>query len=323
MISELLFDDLRAAGLDDWATQLPAELEQRFSNKRYGDFDRWLAAFESLPDIRAEQVDLNRGALLIGAREEINDHTRQQIETALRGLHPWRKGPFSVFGVHVDTEWRSDWKWSRLEPHLGDLGGKTVLDVGCGNGYYALRMAGLGAKCVIGVDPTLLYAMQHLAMERFIPPSHSYVLPFTLEEVPRNQQAFDLVFSMGVLYHRRSPFDHLIMLKEQLKPGGRLVLETLIIPGERGQVLVPDERYARMRNVWFFPSVPELEHWLERVGFTEVRTVDITRTTVEEQRSTDWMQFESLPESLDPDNHDLTLEGYPAPTRAIVLARRP
>lgn len=320
---EALYQALNNANMAGWAEQLPALLDIKFSSKRYGDYPRWLTAVESLPSIQASAIQLDQGLIEIGADAEIDTAMRQDIKDALQQLHPWRKGPYSVFGIPIDTEWHSDWKWQRIAPHLGDLSGQTILDVGCANGYHALRMAASGAKLVIGVDPSLLYAMQFQALQHFMPPLPVYILPFTLEEVPGNQQSFDSVFSMGVLYHRRSPFDHLISLKEQLKPGGQLVLETLVIPGERNEVLVPQERYARMRNVWFLPSVPEMEHWLERVGFRDIRTVDISQTSIEEQRSTDWMRFESLSESLDSDNPDKTVEGYPAPRRATLIATRP
>ena len=77
---------------------------------------------------------------------------------------------------------------------------------------------------------------------------------------------FDTVFSMGVLYHRRSPFHHLAELKNCLKPDGELVLETLVIDGKRGEVLVPERRYSKMHNVWFLPSCLTLESWLKRSG---------------------------------------------------------
>jgi tRNA (mo5U34)-methyltransferase len=125
---------------------------------------------------------------------------------------------------------------------------------------------------------------------------------------------------MGVLYHRRSPIDHLLMLRDLLRPGGELVLETLVIDRGNGNVLVPSGRYAKMRNVWFLPSVTELENWLRRVGFRVVRTVDVTATTIEEQRTTRWMRFESLRDFLDPTDTSRTIEGYPRPVRAIVLA---
>ena len=61
---------------------------------------------------------------------------------------------------------------------------------------------------------------------------------------------------------------------------------------------------------------------LERCGFTDIRVVDSTRTTVEEQRSTDWMTFESLADFLSPTDHTRTVEGHPAPLRAMLLARK-
>ena len=65
-----------------------------------------------------------------------------------------------------------------------------------------------------------------------------------------------------------------------------------------------------------------LHMWLERVGFTDVKLVDINQTTVEEQRTTHWMPYQSLSDFLDPSNSNLTIEGYPAPKRAFFTAKR-
>ena len=128
---------------------------------------------------------------------------------------------------------------------------------------------------------------------------------------------------MGVLYHRRSPLDHLVQLKDQLVSGGELVLETLVIEGDENSVLVPTSRYAQMRNVYFFPSAKALKVWLELVGFEDVRIVDENVTSVDEQRTTDWMTHNSLPDYLDPNDPSKTVEGYPAPRRAVLVARKP
>ncbi|HEY9149416.1 MAG TPA: tRNA 5-methoxyuridine(34)/uridine 5-oxyacetic acid(34) synthase CmoB, partial [Gammaproteobacteria bacterium] len=284
---------------------------------------RWQAALRALPMARPDHLDLDQDCIGIGRTEDLDAAQRQALEQALRQLHPWRKGPFRLFGLHIDTEWRSDWKWRRLREHIQPLQDRLVLDVGCGNGYHLWRMRGAGARLALGIDPTLLFVHQFAALQHYLKDPHTGLLPLALEELPARMALFDTVFSMGVLYHRRSPFDHLQELREALRPGGELVLETLVIEAEAGRVLVPRDRYARMRNVWFIPSVPELQHWLERAGFQEVRCVDVTRTTTEEQRSTDWMRFESLDRCLDPDNPEKTVEGYPAPRRAILIARRP
>jgi len=198
-----------------------------------------------------------------------------------------------------------------------------VLDIGCGSGYHCWRMRGAGAELVIGIDPTPLFIVQFFALQKYIQDHHVTVLPMGIEHLPEKLRFFDTVFSMGVLYHRRSPFDHLIELRDCLVSGGELILETLVIDGDEGQVLVPEGRYARMGNVWFLPSIPTLELWLKKVGFKDVRVIDVTDTSTEEQRSTDWMTFHSLAEFLDPEKSDKTIEGYPGPKRAIVSAKAP
>lgn len=307
--------------LRTWLGRLPSQVETAFGSERHGDWPVWQAALDGLPRIEASEVDLNVDTIFIdgGCVEE----QRNRIENLLRRLHPWRKGPYTIHGIHIDTEWRSDLKWRRLKDYIQSLEGRTVLDVGCGNGYHAWRMVGCGAELVIGIDPTLLSVAQFMAVKHFAGDFPVYVLPLGIEDVPPNLRIFDTVFSMGVFYHRRSPFDHLLELKGCLRPGGELVLETLVIEGKQGQVLVPEDRYAQMRNVWFIPSCSTLLSWLRRCGYRKVRVVDVTKTTAEEQRSTDWMSFQSLSDFLDPVNPQLTIEGLPAPVRAVFIAESP
>jgi tRNA (mo5U34)-methyltransferase len=184
-------------------------------------------------------------------------------------------------------------------------------------------MLGDGALEVIGIDPTPLFVVQFWALQKYLRKDGIWVLPQGIEQVPAKLQAFDTVFSMGVLYHRRSPMDHLQELRECLRPGGQLVLETLVIEGGPGQVLVPEGRYARMGNVWFLPTPETLLGWLRKLGFTDVELIDVTVTTTEEQRATEWMRFHSLADFLDPEDPSRSIEDHPAPRRAIVTARTP
>jgi tRNA (mo5U34)-methyltransferase len=313
---ENLFTAFERPDLRSWQQLLPAQLDRAFASDGHGDWQKWRDVLRGLPSPEPLSVDLTADCVAIGGgRDESGT-----VEPLLRQLHPWRKGPYRIHGVHIDTEWRSDFKWRRVHPHIRPLAGKTVLDVGCGNGYHAWRMIGAGAELVVGADPTLLSVVQFLAVKHFAGEFPVHVLPVGVEDIPLHLRAFDTVFSMGVLYHRRSPLDHLLELRGCLRPGGELVLETLVVDGEPGRVLVPEDRYARMRNVWFIPSCPTLLGWLKRCGYRNVRLVDVTRTTAEEQRSTDWMRFQSLADFLDPDDPDLTVEGLPAPKRAIFLA---
>ena len=306
--------------LQAWAQALPAQIEAGFNPKRYGDLQRWRAALESLPDLPAGQVHLDQSAVGLSG----SPLSRQQaaaLEDALRGLHPWRKGPFRLFDIEIDTEWRSDWKWDRVQPHLDTLTGKRVLDIGCGSGYHAWRMLGAGASEVIGIEPTPLFVLQFWALQRYIQAHGISVLPLGIEHIPPQLRAFDTVFSMGLLYHRRSPFDHLVQLRDCLIDTGELVLETLVVEGDENTVFVPPGRYARMGNVWCIPSPEALSKWLKKVGFKEVSIVDITVTAVDEQRQTSWMQFHSLSHFLDPNDPSKTIEGHPAPMRAILIAK--
>jgi len=284
----------------------------------HGDLKRWQAALDALPPLTAEQIELSRSLQVI-CREQSSQQAA--LKAALKGLMPWRKGPFNLFGVAVDAEWRSDWKWARLIPHV-DFRGCRVLDVGCGNGYFLWRMLGAGAECALGIDPGWLYLCQFLALKRYLPQLPAWQLPLALEDLPL-PATFDKVLSMGVLYHRRSPIDHLLALKDCLKNGGELLLETLVIEGDEQQILLPEDRYAQMRNVWFLPSVAALKHWLKRLGLTNIRCLHCAPTTTAEQRRTEWMQFDSLANFLNPNDPTRTIEGHPAPKRALLLAQKP
>ena len=169
-----LADAIQATRLRPWLGQLERDVASALSPQRHGDLPRWLAAIDALPNVRPSSVDFCADSVRIGVADDIDAGTRAQIESGLRDLHPWRKGPFEVFGIFIDTEWRSDWKWQRLKDHIQPLTGRTVLDVGCGNGYHCFRMAGAGAKLVIGIDPTLIYVMQFEALQRFAGISNVY-----------------------------------------------------------------------------------------------------------------------------------------------------
>ncbi len=317
---QLLIDALAEGPLAPWSKQLPEQIAAGLDERRYGDLPHWRQALAQLPRLTPSRLEFKH-SVTIGALEDCDSETQAQLRAALEALIPWRKGPYWIYGIHVDTEWRSDWKWDRVVPHLAPLHNRLVLDVGCGNGYHCWRMLGEGAARVIGIDPSPRFVVQFQAVKQLAGNQHPVdVLPLGIEALPPNLQAFDTVFSMGVLYHRRSPMDHLRELKEALRPGGQLVLETLVIDGGLGEVLVPEGRYAMMNNVWFLPSCASLLSWLTKVGFREARLVDVCQTSIEEQRGTDWMRFHSLENFLDPANPALTAEGHPAPIRAVFVA---
>ena len=256
----------------------------------------------------------------VSCKLNLNTDATRLVQEHLMRLHPWRKGPFQLDDVFIDTEWRSDWKWRRLSKTLGSFKGQRVLDIGCGNGYFGWRMLGAGASEVIGIDPTLLFCMQHQAIQKYFQDPRNWVLPLKVEEIP-DSTLFDRVFSMGVLYHRRDPQEHVDKVFNLTAPsGGQGIIETLVVDGPDS--LYPDDRYARMRNVWCVPTVNELCRWMTQAGFSDLHIIDVSTTTLEEQRSTPWMHFESLVHSLDANDPTLTVEGQPRPMRAMVVGHK-
>ena len=293
---------LHTIGLDEWSELLTPLITERLSADGHGDYVEWSRIVRLLRDGNA---------------------TPDEIRESLLKLAPWRKGPFDIAGTHIDAEWRSDLKWARLQDSIAPLNGRNVLDVGSGNGYYSLQMRKSGAQTVIGVDPTLLYAMQFLAVNVFAKEPGIFVLPVRLHELPLPARKFDTTFSMGVLYHQRSPLDHLRQLRQTLRPNGQLVLETIYLPGDDAYAATPEDRYARMRNVWLLPTIKELTTWMARSGYKDIRVIDTSMTRPDEQRSTEWMTFESLREALDPTDPTHTVEGWPAPHRVAITATAP
>ena len=316
------FRHLRSEFLSSVRVELNDRLAQNLRPQRNRQLADWKMAISQLPAVLGPQerplLSYENGVPVLG-----NSSTSAQILPSLRSLMPWRKGPYRIFGVDIDSEWRSDWKWERLRPHIQPLAGRRVLDIGSGNGYYLWRMYEEGVAAAVGLEPHLLNLAQFAVMQRYLHDLAVTVLPMRLQDYPVNTRIYDTVFSMGVLYHCKSPVEHLLHCKSSLREGGELVLETLVVNGDEKGVLIPEKCYAKMRNVWHIPSPAYLERLMKRCGFKNMRLVDMTPTSTKEQRRTSWMEFESLADFLDPEDQSRTIEGYPAPLRAIFIAETP
>ncbi|MCH5313022.1 MAG: tRNA 5-methoxyuridine(34)/uridine 5-oxyacetic acid(34) synthase CmoB [Helicobacter sp.] len=247
------------------------------------------------------------------------------INTLAHKLKPWRKGPFFLFDVHIDSEWQSFIKWQTLEPHC-DLGGKKVADVGCNNGYYMFEMLSIGSQpqSITGFDPSGIFKAQFDFINHFIQaPVHFELLG--VEDLSAFTQAhksyFDVIFCLGVLYHRLDPISTLRNLYQSLSSEGEVILDTLIYESEDEICLCPRQSYAKMSNVYFIPSVATLQGWCERAKFSSFEILGFKPTTTEEQRQTSWVDSQSLSAFLNP-TQTLTIEGYQAPIRGYFKIKK-
>ena len=317
---EVFFEFTKNSNLEQFHPQLRHVLQQHYELKNHGRSVEWDRALEAMPQIDCVEYSFKDDSVCIVKPEHLVLDSLE-YKQHLKALMPWRKGPWNLLGVEIQTEWHSDWKWQRIEPHISPLEGRQVLDIGTGNGYFLFRMLGAGASLALGIDPTRIFLYQFHAAQRLLPSNGAYLLPLRSEHLPAFG-CFDTVFCLGVLYHRRSPIDHIQELMSYLRPGGELVLETLVVLGDINTILVPPESYAKMANVWFLPSTEALENMLRKVGLENVRTVDVSRTTSAEQRATEWMTFHSLADFLDPNDPKRSIEGHPAPLRATLVATK-
>jgi tRNA (mo5U34)-methyltransferase len=267
------------------------------------------------------QADLDRRDPQIGLAQDFPGD-RKELEEALRSLMPWRKGPMSYFGIDIDAEWKSNLKWDRVAPYLPDLKGKRVCDVGCNNSYYMLRMLPREPELLLGIDPMVRYWFNHRIHQLYLQDERLHFDLLGAEDLDLFPRFFDVVFYMGILYHRRSPIESLSSVAQTMKPGGTLILECSGIPGDEPYCLIPESRYLKAPGYWFLPTPKALTNMLNRTGFTDIEVFHTHDLKKDEQRQTDWARFQSLEHFLDEEDESKTVEGYPAPLRIYVKAIR-
>lgn len=284
------------------------------------------AVIEKLPTADDLQLPVKShfegDAVSIGEATDLDAVQRENLLAVVRQFHPWRKGPWNFFGIEVDAEWRSNLKWDRIAPAVGDLGGKKVIDVGCGNAYYMFRMMADNPQLVLGLDPSIPFYLWFETVQRFLRNPAMQFERLGAEHLHFFDRCFDVALCMGILYHQRNPVQILRDLRNSLVVGGHAIIESQSIPGDGSMALFPEDRYAMARNVFFVPTKDCLVNWVRRAGFKDVEVVSHVPVTTDEQRSTDHMTYHSLKEFLDPDNSTLTAEGYPAPWRTAVVGTR-
>ena len=233
-------------------------------------------------------------------------------------LIPWRKGPFRLFDLELDAEWRSDAKYNRLADDLPDLKGKLVADVGCNNGYYLYRICAEGARHVIGFDPTLKYWLQYQLLAAHAPPLPISFLPLGWQALADVHDVFDVIFLMGINYHEAHPLDLLHTCRSALKPGGLLVCESVTVQSDEDLEIFPAGKYAGIGGVYAIPTPRALQRQLLSAGFQTVTIQHTARMTVAEQRRSEFSPQKSLADFITADG--TSIEGYPPLHRAALFA---
>jgi tRNA (mo5U34)-methyltransferase len=282
--------------------------------------ERFRKPYESVSHLQARYLDLTGDVVTIGRQDELSATDFQQVYSVMRDFMPWRKGPFEVFGTPIDAEWQSQRKWNRVVPMLPDLRDKVVADIGCSNGYYMFRMADHQPKLVIGFEPYLQHYFAFKTLNSFAGLDNLAIELLGVENIGLFRESFDVVFLMGILYHRSSPIDVLRDIREAMKPGATLIVESQGIPGDEPMALFPEKRYAKVPGTYFVPTGTCLKNWLVRAGYADVEIFSSHPMSSKEQRRTEWMEFESYADFINSQDPTLTVEGHPAPIRVFLKA---
>ncbi|MBZ7931312.1 tRNA 5-methoxyuridine(34)/uridine 5-oxyacetic acid(34) synthase CmoB [Campylobacter sp. RM12910] len=246
-----------------------------------------------------------------------NNIQKDEILELAKELKPWRKGPFQINDLFIDAEWKSYIKFNILKPFMNEISGKTVADIGCNNGYYMFKMLEFNPALLVGFDPSIKYRLQFELINTLAKTSIKYEL-LGVEDLPNYPLKFDVIFCLGVIYHRSDPIKMLKELKSGLNKNGVVFLDTMYIEDEREIALVPNKTYSKIPNIYFIPSISALKNWCERAGFKDFQILSTKKTDENEQRKTEWIDSYSLNNFLDPNNKNLTVEGYEAPKRVYV-----
>lgn len=250
----------------------------------------------------------------------LSQDQKNLIKNTALSLKPWRKGPFYIDDCFIDTEWKSFLKYDIISKHI-KLEGKEIADIGCNNGYYMFNMLKSNPKNITGFDPSGIYKCQFDFINFFLKTKIIYEL-LGIEHLNIYEKKFDVIFCLGVLYHRSDPIIALKSLKNALNKNGEIILDTLILDGEDEIALCPKNSYAKMPNVYFIPTIKTLQGWCERVGFKRFEILATSKTTTNEQRKTLWIDGLSLESFLDSEDTNKTQEGYPAPKRGYFKLKK-
>ena len=281
----------------------------------------YLEVIDQMPNYQFKNNDFSSDAVRFGEAQDLSDEQRAALKEQLMELIPWRKGPFEIAGIELDAEWRSERKWDKVLPHLPDWKGQRICDIGSNSGYYMYRLLEGNPEFVLGMDPTLKFYLQFKALQKLTADNCLHYEAFGMENLVHYPKFFDTMLCMGILYHHPDPVGMLRVMNQAMKPGGTLIVESQAIPGKDHVALFPDETYAMVKGTYFVPTGNCLINWMKKAKFTDIQLFASHPMTHEDQRQTEWMPFRSYKDFVNAEN-TLTAEGYPAPYRVYISAKK-
>lgn len=275
----------------------------------------YVRSLKQLPLSKPSRIELNQDCIEIGRRSDLTSEEHECLLSALQAFIPWKKGPFSLFGTMIDSEWRSELKWRRLQGRYADLKDKRVADIGCNNGYFMFRMLAEAPELIVGFEPVAKHCLCFELLNKYINADQIFYERLGVEHLVHFPRFFNTVFCLGILYHHTDPISLLRGIHASLETGGELIIDCQGIPGENPVALCPRSRYCGATGIWQLPTKTCLEHWLKRVNFRHISCFYDDWLSPHEQRRTPWAPIASLSDFLDPHDPLRTIEGYPAPRR--------
>jgi tRNA (mo5U34)-methyltransferase len=227
--------------------------------------------------------------------------TRDEIQKRVERLGPWFHCIDLGGGLVTKTESAVGEPvehprptWEKVRACLPEeMSGRSVLDVGCNAGFYAVELKRRGAGQVLGVDSQRNLVRQAVFVRDVLGLDIEYRRMSVYDLDPRELGQFDVTLALGLVYHCK----HLVLALERLFAVTRelLVLETAIYPPEHSPgsfnyevgglrpllhplayVENPAEAKEAVYN-WFLPGVEALRALLRNVGFDEVEVFPATQ----------------------------------------------
>jgi len=315
-------DYLELLARKDLQDQIKALRHERSSWRNDPKLALYRDAVHNAPAITVDSKSYDKPAVSFDSDSKWDDDTRSAFIRSLEAFIPWKKGPFSLFGIEIDSEWQSHLKWERLLPHIKSLDGKRVADIGCHNGYFMYRMLHENPALVVGFEPVAKHLLAFELLQSYAKEEKLFFELLGAEHMHLYEKFFDRVFCLGILYHHTDPIELLRKIHTSLCTGGQVIIDCQGIDGDEPVALMPQSRYAHAKGIWWLPTKSCLVHWLSRAKFKDIHVFFAEKLTSNEQRSTKWAPIDSLSSFLDPIDPNLTKEGYPAPWRFYVTATK-